>query len=295
MELRQLAYFVAVAEEGNVTRAAQRVRVAQPAVSQQIRGLERELGETLFDRGRRGMDLTEAGLAFLPYACEALAAARRGQDAVAALRGLLTGRLCLGTVHPAPPGLADLIGVFHRHHPGIEMSVREDHTARLLGAVVSGDLDAAFVGLPAGHRLPSGLEGTVIAVDSVVLAVHRDHELAGCRSLTLEHLKDQPMVTLPVGSGQRAMLEEAARGAGFAARVVAESSQIAFLLELAAAGVGVALVPESAVQGSAALAVVPVRPRLERRLILACRPVTASPATRAFLAVVRTHLAAGSA
>ena len=98
--------------------------------------------------------LTAAGHAFLPHARNALAAARHGQDAINGLRGLLTGRLRLGTVHPAPQGLARLLGDFHRDHPAIEMGVREDHTTPLLTALASGDLDAAFVGLPPGHRLP---------------------------------------------------------------------------------------------------------------------------------------------
>src|SRR5262245_15172093 len=89
MELRQLSYFVAVADEGHFTRAAARVSVAQPAVSAQIRRLERELGEPLFHRDRRGVRLTSAGDALLPHARAALAAAQRGRDTIASMRGLL--------------------------------------------------------------------------------------------------------------------------------------------------------------------------------------------------------------
>src|SRR5262245_970675 len=102
MELRQLAYFVAVAEERNFTRAAQRIPIAQPAISQQIRRLETELGERLFLRGRRATALTPAGQALLPHARAALQATADGREAVAALTGLLTGRLAVGLVHPLP-------------------------------------------------------------------------------------------------------------------------------------------------------------------------------------------------
>src|SRR5262245_63725912 len=100
MELRQLSYFVAVADERHFTRAAERVSVAQPAVSAQIRRLERELGEVLFHRDRRGVRPTAAGEAFLPHARAALGAVQRGRDTIASMRGLLSGGLRVGVVRP---------------------------------------------------------------------------------------------------------------------------------------------------------------------------------------------------
>ena len=105
MELRQLTYFVAIAEERNFTRAAERIPIAQPAISQQIRRLEAELGEPLFLRDRRGIQLTPAGQALLPHARSALPAAVGGRDAVAALSGLLTGRLTIGSSRSARSGI----------------------------------------------------------------------------------------------------------------------------------------------------------------------------------------------
>src|SRR5215213_6125008 len=103
MELRQLQYLVAVAEEASFTRAAARVRVAQPAISQQVAQLERELGERLFDRSDRKVRLTAAGEAFLPHARAALGATVAGRDAVRSLTGLLAGRLVVGVVQVPPP------------------------------------------------------------------------------------------------------------------------------------------------------------------------------------------------
>jgi DNA-binding transcriptional LysR family regulator len=134
MELRHLAYFLAVAQEGNFTRAADRALVAQPAISQQILRLERELGEKLFDRTSSGARLTEAGRVLLPHARAILAGADRARDALTSLQGLMTGRLALGSVQTPPTALAELLGRFRENHPGVQLSVREAHTEPLASA-----------------------------------------------------------------------------------------------------------------------------------------------------------------
>src|SRR6266508_6552650 len=155
MELRQLAYFLAVTEERNFTRAAQRIPIAQPAISQQIRRLESELGEKLFVRDRRRTRLTPAGEALLPHARAMLADAAHAREAVVALSGLLTGRLAFGFVQPLPDRrLPVLLGAFHREHPGIELKLIEDETDALLGALATGELDAALIGLGRYDRPP---------------------------------------------------------------------------------------------------------------------------------------------
>src|SRR5690349_24521422 len=149
MDLRQLTYFVAIAEEGQFTRAAERVSVAQPAVSAQIRRLERELGEPLFHRDARAVRLTVAGEALLPHARAALAAAQRGRDTIASIRGVLQGRLRIGVAGPVDARLAETLGAFHRAHPAIDLALTSEHNAALLDAVASGAVDAAVVGLGA--------------------------------------------------------------------------------------------------------------------------------------------------
>lgn len=284
MELRQLGYFVTVAEERNFTRAAQRLRIAQPAVSQQMQRLERELGEALFDRTARGIELTAVGQALLPHARAALAAAQLGRDAISSLRGLLTGHLSLGTVRHAPADLADLIGSFHQAHPRVQLKITEDHTGPLLDALRAGTLDLAYAGLAPGQRVPSGLSSRVVATEPVVLVMHRDHALAGEGSVPLARLRGEPMVMLPEGSGQRTMVEAAAHAAGFTPRIIAESGQLGMLTGLAARGVGVAVVPESAARPGPELAVVSIsRPVLRHRLALTWRESTLAPAARAFL------------
>src|ERR671925_1887270 len=163
MDLRQLSYFVAVAEEEQFTRAAERVSVAQPAVSAQIRRLERELGEALFHRDQRSVRLTDAGKGLLPHARAALAAAERGRDTIASLRGLLHGRLRIGVAGPVDHRLAESLGDFHRAHPAIEMGLTNEHNEPLLSAVANGEMDAAIVGMGA-QPLPPGVRSRVVTV-----------------------------------------------------------------------------------------------------------------------------------
>src|SRR6266511_1096666 len=232
MDLRQLSYFVAVAEEGQFTRAATRVSVAQPAVSAQIRRLERELGEALFHRYRRADSLTGAGEALLPHARAALAAAERGRDEIASLRGLLRGRLRVGIAGPVDHRFAEALGDFHRAHPAVEISVTQEHNEPLLESVANGDVDAAIVGAGA-QPLPPEVRTRVVATEPLVLAVRRGHPLGRRSAVTLAQLREQPMITLVRGSGLRMVLENACRDAGFAPQITAEAGDLGSLVELA--------------------------------------------------------------
>jgi DNA-binding transcriptional LysR family regulator len=297
MELRQLAYFVAVAEERSFTRAAERIPIAQPAISQQIRRLESELGERLLVRDRRGVSLTAAGEVLLPKARATLAAARDGREAVSALRGLLTGRLLLGLVHPLPDRrLPRLLGAFHRAHPAIELTLIEDQTDTLLAALTTGALDAALIGLGRYDRTPRDMQSLLVAREPVVVAVHPRHRLAGRGPVPLRALRDEPIVTLTRASKLRSTLETACHGAGFVPRIVAETSDLAVVVELAAEQLGVAVLPQSALDGAAGVIQLGLsQPRLERRILLVWLPATGAPAGRAFLSLARDELASPAA
>ena len=293
MELRQLAYFVAVAEERNFTRAAQRIPIAQPAISQQIHRLESELSEKLFVRDRRGTRLTPAGEALLPHARATLASAEHAREAVAALSGLLTGRLAFGFVQPLPDRrLAGLLGAFHRQHPGIELRLIEDETDALLAALATGELDAALIGLGRYDRLPPEVGSRLVAREPVVVAVHPGHPLSGRGSIALQALREAPMVTLTSSSKQRSNLEAACRAAGFTPRIVAETSDLSVTIELIQQQIGVAVLPQSALDGAAAVTQLSLtRPNLDRRILLVWRPSNSPPAARAFLALAQHRLA----
>ena len=290
MELRQLHYFVAVAEEGQFTRAAARVSVAQPAISAQIRRLEREFGERLFVRDPQGVKLTVAGEAFLPHARAALIAAARGRDTIASLRGKLHGRLTVGVAGPVDDRLAAALGEFHRTHPAIEITLTNQQNEPLLAGVASAEFDAAIVGVGA-HPLPPEVGARVVATEPLALAVAHDHPLARRKTIGIADLREAAMITLVPGSGLRAVLEQACRTAGFGPRITAETGELASLVELVAAGLGVALLPQSATTDAVHVLRIS-RPRLERRTALAWNTTAGSPAARAFLAIAERHFAA---
>src|SRR5512133_1522453 len=292
MELRQLAYFVAIAEERNFTRAAQRIPIAQPAISQQIRRLEAELGERLFLRGRRGITLTPAGQALLPHARTTLQPAEGGREAVAALSGLLTGRLTVGLVHPLPDRrLPRLLGAFHRAHPRIELTLLEDQTDALLAVLAAGQLHAALIGQGRYDRPPPEVASLLVAREPVVVAVHPTHPLAGRGQIRLRTLREEPMVTLTRASKLRSTLETACHAAGFAPRIAAETSDLGVMVQLAAEQLGVAVLPASGLAGTTELVQLRLtHPELDRRLLLVWRPASSPPAGRAFLALARQHL-----
>ena len=292
MDIRQLSYFVAVAEEQQFTRAAIRVSVAQPAVSYQIRRLEAELGEALFHRDQRTARLTDAGRALLPHARGAIAALERGRDAVASLHGLLHGTLKLGVVRaPLDRRIFAALGDFQRAHPAVEIVLTEQHNEQLEQALARGEIDAAVLGLT-GEPLPPHVSARVVATEPLVLAVRTDHPLARRSSISFNHLRDRPLITLTAGSGLRTALDHACRNAGFTPHITAETSELGSLVELAAEGLGVALLPRSAIaKHEPRIAVLQVtRPRLYRRAALAWNESTVSPAGRGFLTLAEKHL-----
>src|SRR4051794_10966591 len=294
MELRQLAYFVAVADEAHFTRAAERLRIAQPAVSQQIRRLEAELGEQVFLRDRRSVRLTPAGEALLPHARAALAQVEHGRESIAALRGLLTGPLAIGLVHPLPGRrIVRAIGAFARHHPSVSLSLREGETDALLSAVAGGTLHCAFIGLGPGTEPPENFASAVVAREPAVLAVHPGHDLAARDAVELHALREERFVTLTHASRLRHVLDAACQEAGFAPRIAVETTDLAVMVMLAAEGVGVALLPRSGLDGAEGVVGLAVRgPRVDRRIVLVWRADYVPPAARAFLDSARLPISA---
>ncbi|MFE3741085.1 LysR substrate-binding domain-containing protein [Streptomyces sp. NPDC059134] len=293
MELRQLEYFIAVAEEASFTRAAARVQVAQPGVSAQIRRLERELGEELLDRSGRTVRLTEVGAAVLPYARAALAAVMDTRLAVDELTGLVRGQVALGVVPSCGAiDLPALLAGFHRGHPSVEITLSEANSEQLVASLRAGRLDAAIIGLSATHA--PGVRTQVIADEALVGAVCQGDPLAGRAEITLDDLRDRTLISLPRGTGLRTSLDEACSAAGFAPRIGFEAGNPSTLAELAGGGLGLAILPEPLARAHpAGLWVLPFDPPVLRgRLALGWRggePV--SPAARAFLGHARLVMA----
>ncbi|MFE7119925.1 LysR family transcriptional regulator [Streptomyces sp. NPDC057654] len=293
MELRQLEYLVTVVEEASFTKAAAKLHVAQPGVSAQVKQLERELGQELLDRSGRTVRPTEAGAAVLPYARAALAAVADARFAVDELTGLLRGRVAVGMVTScAPLGLPDLLADFHKDHPGVEINLVEDNSDRLIAALRAGRLDTAVVGL-AGPA-PQGIATETVADEPVVAVVSHDDPLAGRTGLAFDALRDQPLISLPRGTGLRTCLDEACAAAGFAPRIAFEASDPNVLAQLAARGLGVAILPGSlAAYHRATLHTITFTgPELRGRLALAWRGEgPAGPAARALIERARRALA----
>ena len=290
MELRQLRYFVTVVEEANFTRAAARLHLAQPGLSAQIRQLERELGQPLLDRSGRSITTTAAGAAVLTHARAALAAAQQISHTADEFTGLVRGHVRVGLISGAATGEFDVAGVltaFHRDHPQVGISLTEDTTDRMLAAVARGDLDIALIGM-SGE--PDPALGVDIVLDTRINAVVAVDNTEFGDSTTLSGLRDHPLICLTRGTGIRSVLERACAAAGFEPRVEFEAAAMALLFQLAAGGLGVAIVPDV----SPARAVAGVRsveitdPELRGRLALVWRAHgPTSPAAKVLLGQLR--------
>jgi DNA-binding transcriptional LysR family regulator len=296
MELRQLEYFVAVAEEASFTRAAERARVAQPGVSAQVRRLERELGQPLLDRSGRTVRPTAVGAAVLPYARAALEAAAAVRLAVDEHTGLLRGRVAVGMVVACGlPDLPDLLEAFHAEHPSVEMTLTEANSDELIDAIRAGRIDLALVGLAGAP--PAGIESRAIVDEPLVAAVAHGDPLAGRRTVGLRQLVKRALVSLPRGTGLRAALDDACAIAGVEARVAFEAGDPTVVAQLAERGLGVAILPASvaAAHRAGLRAVTVTRPALRSRMELVWRADgPASPAASALIERVRRPPAGGA-
>jgi len=271
MELQQLRYFVAVAESGKFTEAANDLHVAQPSVSKQVRKLEAELGAILLERRRAGVALTDAGAILLPWAKRVLADLDGARAEVAGLATLERGRLSVG----ATPSLSTVLlprvlAAFHAEHPGITLSVVEAGSRDLVDRLAAGDLDLALVILPVPHE--ELFETTPLIREELVLAVAKKHPLARRKTVRVSDLRGVPLVMFRDGYDLRSATITACEQAGFHPTFAIEGAEMDGVLRMAAAGVGVAVVPSMVVERGGPL--VPVRisqPTLARSVGVAFR------------------------
>ncbi|MCG5463064.1 LysR family transcriptional regulator [Micromonospora sp. NPDC053740] len=237
-ELRQLRYFLVLAEELSFTRAAARLMIAQQSLSQQITALERALGAKLFDRDSRGTTLTDIGALFVP---EARAVTERAEQAIAvvgrALRGEVgTLRLAFLTTvanHLLPP----VVRAVRHHLPDLHLTTESTSIAPLVQGVLDGKFDVAFTRTP----LVPGLESRRLTTEPVCAVLPEGHPLAGRDELTLADLANEQWVMTPRSSWEpwHRAYEDQFREAGFVPTVVQEEAGVQSLLGLVAAGLGV--------------------------------------------------------
>jgi DNA-binding transcriptional LysR family regulator len=260
MELRQLVYFEAVVRYGGFTRAAEQLRIAQPAVSAQIRRLEAELGATLLERTTRRVRLTRAGELVLARARRALEELDRVGDDLARLAGELRGRVRIGSIQATGPfGLPAALAAFQREFPEVELSLRSGRLSQLLADLDADVIDLAIGPLPA--ELPARITGRPLFTDELVLITAPDHPLAGHGALSLADVRDETFACLPASSGLRRLLDAACAAAGFTPRVRYETNIVPQVRELVSHGLGVALLARSVAEAPGRpVAVHPVLP-----------------------------------
>jgi DNA-binding transcriptional LysR family regulator len=266
MELRQLEAFVAAADAGGITRAADRLHIVQSAISASLRRLEGELGTPLFERRARGVVLTDAGRALLPHARATLAAAGAGREAVDAIRGGLRGVVRLGIMQSqSPPGsrvsVPRLLRDFRDLHPGVELRIGHlsGGSAEMALHVADGSLDLAFVALPA-QAAPAGVELTPLASEPIGLICAAENRLAARTSVRLEDLAGEPIAETPPGWGTRIISERAFAAAGLERTPAFEINDISTILDLVRNDLAVTMLPMAFVTGDRSLACVPIRP-----------------------------------
>lgn len=292
MELRHLRYFVAVAEECHFGRAAQRLHIAQPPLSQQIKQLEAEIGVQLLTRSTRRVELTPAGARYLERARAILASVADAADEASLVAGGQVGRVAIGFTGSATYELLPVLSRSLRAHlPGVELDLRgELLTPDQESGLLDHTLDVGFLRPPVRSEL---LEVRTLRREPLVVVLHETHPLAAGESVALADLRDEPFVTYP--SHHRSVVHdavlEACRAAGFVpeAQEVAETST---LVSFVAADRGVALVPSSVqhlrITGATYRPLAGPRPMVE--LAVATRREDPSPVVQRVLDVVRTAL-----
>jgi LysR family transcriptional regulator, cyn operon transcriptional activator len=291
MELHQLRGFYEVARERSFTRAAERLFLTQPAISLQLKALEEELGESLFERGRKSVRLTPAGEILFRYVRQVFNRLEEAGNEIAALRDLLGGRLVIGTSDTnCTYLLPEVLEEFRDRYPQVELDIRNRMSTEVGQLVLDHEVDFGLATLPVRHRdlVCQGLFGR-----RDVLICPPGHALAGRKHVHLKTLAQYPLLVLERGSTSRQLLEEVFRSAGLELKTAMNLGGIEVIKRFVQIGLGLALVPRFAVgaeveqglvvavqvQGLARRAVGLVEHRGRRR----------SPAAEAFVNLLQVH------
>jgi DNA-binding transcriptional LysR family regulator len=285
---RQLEYFLAVARELHFTRAAERLRIAQPALSQQIRKLETQLGMPLFERSRRHVALTAAGEALLAHADRVLADLAGIEEEMRAWRGGLRGRIRVGTARGVASPLARVLAGFTAVLPGVEIELREEATEEMIRDLRTAELDVATLATTPSDR---ALHLHPLGREPLVLVTGERGAFAGRRHVRLAALEGVDLVLYRPGSAVRQIIVDALAAAGVSARVRFETREYRTARILASEGLAVAILPRSiAAEPGHPVHVIRLEPELHWETCLAWsaqrRP---GPALAAFIDFVIAH------
>jgi DNA-binding transcriptional LysR family regulator len=290
--LQQLAYFVALADVGSFTGAADSLRVAQPTLSRQVKALEDELGSPLVQRSRHAMVLTPAGEAVLPLARRMLADMESARTAVAELVGLQRGRVRVGATPSLCVGvIADVLRTFHVRHPAIALELAEGGSQLLVRSLQHNEIDIALVVVPA-EGLDPGLELTPVLRERLSVASPAAERPPSSRgSMTVRELARRSLVVPRRGYDLREVTLAACAEAGIAPQFAVEGGEMDAVLRLVEAGIGVTVVPDIVFAGRPRLLRTALTPPLYRTVALARRAdLVPSQAGQAFCTTLLDHL-----
>jgi LysR family hydrogen peroxide-inducible transcriptional activator len=246
MEIHQLRYFVAVAEEGSFSRAAAREHVAQPSLSQQIQKLEAEMGERLFDRLPRAVVVTEAGNCLLEHARKILAEIADARHCVDELKHEVVGRLAMGAIPTiAPYVLPALIGKFQQRYPKVTLEVFEDTTERLVQRLEDGQLDIALVSTC--DESPA-LERHSLGKEALLILLPKEHRLAKKKKVKWSDLKSQKFLLLQEMHCLSTQVHQFLAAHHLRPELAVRGAQLGTIAQMVAAGLGVTLVPQMMIE-----------------------------------------------
>jgi len=282
MEIHQLRYFVAVAEEGSFSRAAAKVRVAQPSLSQQIRKLEGEVGQPLFDRLPRSVVLTEAGRCWIDYARQILSSIDDARRCVGELKGEISGKLAVGAIPTiAPYVLPDLVGKFQKHYPEVTLEIMEDVTEGITRRVEAGELDVA---LASTCQSSPTLRRESVGNEPLLALVPERHPLAKKTLVELDDLKSQRFLLLHEMHCLSQQVHHLLEARHLRPEVALAGSQLGTIANMVAAGIGVSIVPQlmvnhQATPGCVSLPFAPPVPERELNLLYNPRRFQSKAAT----------------
>jgi LysR family transcriptional activator of glutamate synthase operon len=298
VELSQLRYLVALAEERHFTRAAAREHIAQPALSQQIRRLEEEVGLALVERTTRRVSITRAGEALVARARRILAELEAADNELQSLRGLHIGHVTVGALHTmGPVDLSLVLALFRQRYPAVELTVREQSSEELAEMLRVDELDLAFLSVT--ERIEShGLGLHQLISEELVVILPPSHPLSGRRRVRMVELAGEQFIGFREGARLRELLVSAGRSAGFEPRVTLESNESQRIRRLVARDMGAAILPRSDAEGPGANVAVAtlIDPSLKRDITLAWREGRRhSPAAAEFLALARVTFGEGAA
>jgi len=249
MEFHQLRYVCAVAETGSFSRAAERCQIAQPSLSQQVLKLEENLGAKLFDRLGRSVRLTEAGRAFVPHARSILEQMEMARSSVAQKNADARGSVSLGVIPTISPYLVPRYTTsFAKRFPDARLRIVEDVTPVLIESLRELSIDIAILALPLRHK---DLELFSLKTEPLFAVLPKDHRLAGAASVSLKDLRGEPFVMLRDGHCFRDLSLATCARARITPNIAFESGQFSSLFGMVAAGVGISLAPEMAVDRNA--------------------------------------------